>query len=65
MVSWPFRQSGGGIVVSGEVGLTVGERTAILKTDDAGLFNSQEPHRFRNVGDHPATVISACAPPCL
>lgn len=57
--------SEGGIVVSGEIELTVGDRTAILKAGDAYLFNSKEPHRFRNVGDRPATVISACTPPYL
>jgi len=57
--------SEGGVVVSGEIELTVGERVAILKAGDAFLFNSQEPHRFRNVGDRDATVISACTPPYL
>lgn len=57
--------SEGGIVVSGEIELTVGDRTAILKAGDAFLFKSREPHRFRNVSDRPATVISACSPPYL
>ncbi|MCB1282368.1 MAG: cupin domain-containing protein [Salinibacterium sp.] len=57
--------SEGGIVVSGEIELTVGGRTRILKAGDAFLFHSQQPHRFRNVGDRVATVISACTPPYL
>lgn len=55
----------GGIVVAGEIEVTVGDRVAILKAGDSYLFNSQEPHRFRNVSDRPATVISACTPPYL
>ncbi|WP_193143123.1 MULTISPECIES: cupin domain-containing protein [unclassified Meridianimarinicoccus] len=55
----------GGIVVSGEIELTVGDRVAVLKAGDSYLFNSQEPHRFRNIGDRAATVISACTPPYL
>ena len=57
--------SEGGIVVSGEIEITVGERTAVLKAGDSFLFNSLEPHRFRNISDRPATVISACTPPYL
>jgi transcriptional regulator with XRE-family HTH domain len=55
----------GGIVVSGEIEVTVGGSVATLKAGDSYLFNSQEPHRFRNVSDRPATVISACTPPYL
>ncbi len=55
----------GGIVVAGEIEVTVGDQVAILKAGDSYLFNSQEPHRFRNVSDRPATVISACTPPYL
>jgi len=55
----------GGVVISGEIEVTVGDRAEILKAGDAYLFNSQEPHRFRNVGDREAVVISACTPPYL
>ncbi len=55
----------GGIVVAGEIEVTVGDQVAILKAGDSYLFNSQEPHRFRNVSDRPTTVISACTPPYL
>jgi transcriptional regulator with XRE-family HTH domain len=57
--------SEGGIVVSGELEITVGADIRILKAGDAYLFNSRKPHRFRNISDRPATVISACAPPYL
>ncbi|UWQ91358.1 cupin domain-containing protein [Rhodobacteraceae bacterium M382] len=55
----------GGIVVSGEVEVTVGDEVRVLKAGDAYLFNSREPHRFRNISDRPAEVISACTPPYL
>ena len=55
----------GGIVISGEVEVTVGDEVRVLKAGDAYLFNSREPHRFRNISDRPAEVISACTPPYL
>lgn len=55
----------GGVVIAGELEVTVGEITKVLKAGDAYLFNSQDPHRFRNIGDRPAVVISACTPPYL
>lgn len=55
----------GGIVVSGEVEVTVGDKVRVLKAGDAYLFNSRAPHRFRNISQTPAVVISACTPPYL
>ncbi|MBT3143899.1 XRE family transcriptional regulator [Phaeobacter gallaeciensis] len=55
----------GGIVVTGELEVTVGDESQVLKAGDAYLFNSREPHRFRNISDRPAEVISACTPPYL
>lgn len=57
--------SEGGIVISGELEVTVGGETRILKAGDAYLFNSRQPHRFRNISDRAAEVISACTPPYL
>jgi transcriptional regulator with XRE-family HTH domain len=57
--------SEGGIVIAGEIELTVGEQTRILKAGDSYLFASNQPHRFRNVSDREAIVVSACAPPYL
>lgn len=55
----------GGIVIEGEIEVTVGDTTRVLKAGDAYLFNSREPHRFRNISDRPARVVSACTPPYL
>lgn len=55
----------GGIVVAGEIEVTVGEARAVLGPGDAYLFDSRAPHRFRNIGATPARIISACTPPYL
>lgn len=55
----------GGIVIAGEVEVTVGEASAVLKAGDSYLFDSSQPHRFRNIGDREAVVVSACTPPYL
>ena len=55
----------GGSIISGEIEITVGGEVRVLKAGDAYLFNSREPHRFRNISDRPAEVISACTPPYL
>ncbi len=55
----------GGFVVSGRIEATVGGRVAMLGAGDSYLFDSRVPHRFRNVDDEDAIVISACTPPYL
>lgn len=55
----------GGIVVSGEIEVTVGDKVSVLKAGDAFLFNSREPHRFRNISRRPVTIVSGCTPPYL
>lgn len=57
--------SEGGIVIAGEIEVTVGNNVTVLKAGDSFLFNSREPHRFRNISDRQATVVSACTPPYL
>lgn len=53
----------GGVVISGRLEVTVGDQKRVLGPGDAYLFDSRLPHRFRNVGEEPCTVISACTPP--
>lgn len=55
----------GGVVIAGEIEVTVGEHCAVLKAGDSYLFDSTLPHRFRNIGDREAVVVSACTPPYL
>lgn len=52
-----------GIVVSGEIEVTVGTETRTLEPGDAYIFDSTIPHRFRNTGDVECVIISACTPP--
>lgn len=53
----------GGVVVRGEVELTVGDATRVLGPGDAYAFPSRIPHRFRNVGRETCELVSACTPP--
>lgn len=55
----------GGVVISGELEVTVGEQVRVLRAGDAYLFDSRIPHRFRNLGEGPCEVVSACTPPWL
>jgi len=52
-----------GIVVSGIIEVTVADQARVLNPGDGYMFDSRLPHRFRNIGDAPCTVISACTPP--
>lgn len=53
----------GGIVLQGELELTVGFELYTLKEGDAYYFESSLPHRFRNIGDSELVIISSNAPP--
>ena len=52
-----------GIVLSGRLEVVVGEQSAVLHPGDAYYFRSSQPHRFRNNGNEPCELISACTPP--
>ena len=53
----------GGVVVQGEVEVTVGDQVRVLRAGDGYYFVSRQPHRFRNVGAGEAVIISASTPP--
>jgi transcriptional regulator with XRE-family HTH domain len=53
----------GGVVVRGEIELTVGTATRVLRAGDAYAFSSRIPHRFRNLGSEACEIVSACTPP--
>jgi len=55
----------GGVVVEGELELTVAGKTWLLGPGDAYYFDSRLPHRFRNTGSVPARVVSANSPPTI
>ncbi|HZF99067.1 MAG TPA: cupin domain-containing protein [Pseudoxanthomonas sp.] len=52
----------GGVVVQGEVEVTVGEDVRVLRAGEAYYFESHVPHRFRNVGEGEAVIFSANTP---
>lgn len=52
-----------GFVLQGELELTVGSESRVLRAGDGYYFDSQLPHRFRNVGKTAAEIISAVTPP--
>ena len=52
----------GGVVVQGEVEVTVGDQVRVLRAGEAYYFESKVPHRFRNVGDGEAVIVSANTP---
>ncbi len=55
----------GGVIVSGELELTVAGKTWTLGAGDAYYFDSRLPHRFRNTGEEPAKLVSANSPPTI
>lgn len=53
----------GGVVVRGQMEVTVGGQTRVLGPGDAYYFASTVPHRFRNPGVEVCETISAATPP--
>lgn len=52
----------GGLVVAGTVEVSVGQQRRVLRAGEAYYFDSRLPHRFRNVGDDDAVIVSASTP---
>jgi transcriptional regulator with XRE-family HTH domain len=52
-----------GLIISGQLEVTVDGERQTLSAGDAYSFDSTRLHRFRCVGDKPAHVVSACTPP--
>ena len=53
----------GGLIMQGRVELTVGDETQVLEVGDAFHFDSNIPHRYRNVGKEVCVVFTAGTPP--
>jgi transcriptional regulator with XRE-family HTH domain len=53
----------GGVVISGEIELTIGSKVSVLGPGDGYYFDCRKPHRFRNVGDAEVVIVSANNPP--
>lgn len=52
-----------GVVIRGEIEITVDGEACVLSEGDGYLFDSRLPHRFRNLSDADCEIISACTPP--
>ena len=52
-----------GLVLEGRIELTVGDQAWVLEAGDGYYFDSNSPHRFRNLGTGMARIISAITPP--
>lgn len=53
----------GGVVLAGQVEITVGEAVRVLGPGESYYFECQMPHRFRNVGAGDVVIVSASTPP--
>lgn len=53
----------GGVIIRGELEVTVGDQRRVLKAGEAFYFDSRIPHRFRNNGNQECEVVTACTPP--
>ena len=53
----------GGVVIQGRVEVTIGEQVRVLGPGEGYYFESRRPHRFRNVGEIEAMLVSASTPP--
>lgn len=52
-----------GVVISGQIEVSVGSWCRTLGPGDGFYFSSGTPHRFRNLGDAPCELVSAATPP--
>lgn len=52
----------GGVVVQGRVELTIDGRVRVLEAGEGYYFDSRKPHRFRNLGNDEAVIVSAVTP---
>ncbi|WP_326492011.1 cupin domain-containing protein [Vibrio maritimus] len=51
-----------GVIVQGELELTVDDQVTVLLEGDSYYFDSQRPHRFRNTTDADCVIVSANSP---
>lgn len=52
-----------GIVLQGQIEITVADQVKVLGAGEGYLFDSRLPHRFRNTGTEVCKIISASTPP--
>lgn len=54
-----------GLVLKGEIELTLDDRVFLLKTGDSFSFSADIPHRYRNPGEREAQIVWANTPVTL
>ncbi|MCT7654120.1 cupin domain-containing protein [Oceanimonas sp. NS1] len=51
-----------GVVIEGEIEITIGAQHRLLKAGDSYYFSTTQPHRFRNLSDKPCRIVSCSTP---
>ncbi|WP_106478426.1 cupin domain-containing protein [Phytohalomonas tamaricis] len=51
-----------GLVLEGEIEITVGGATRVLSAGEAYYFDTNTPHRFRNLASTSCRMVSCCTP---
>ncbi|MCK2182580.1 cupin domain-containing protein [Halomonas getboli] len=51
-----------GVVLEGEIEITIGAETRVLGPGEAYYFDTNVPHRFRNVGEVACRLVSCATP---
>ncbi|WP_458735835.1 cupin domain-containing protein [Zobellella taiwanensis] len=51
-----------GVVIEGEIEITIGAQHRLLKAGDSYYFSTTQPHRFRNISDQPCRIVSCSTP---
>ncbi|SFH66737.1 cupin domain-containing protein [Modicisalibacter xianhensis] len=51
-----------GVILEGEIEITIGADSRILGPGEAYYFNTNVPHRFRNPGKVACKLVSCCTP---
>lgn len=60
MVAHPGEEAG--VVLEGEVEITIGADVRLLRPGEAYYFETNVPHRFRNPGHEPCRLVSCATP---
>jgi transcriptional regulator with XRE-family HTH domain len=51
-----------GVVLEGEIEITIGAEIRVLKAGEAFYYNTNVPHRFRNISEAPCKLVSCVTP---
>ncbi len=60
MITHPGEEAG--VVLEGEIEITIGADTRLLGPGEAYYFETKVPHRFRNPGSEPCRLVSCATP---